>query len=199
MGADEAALREEAEEWLFEGASFPGHTTCGASEEMREPHDQPIERQEHEEPVEYEDDADGMVPDVQEEDGDEETAAEAAEAQEEKPQQVGAEAAQPAVAEATDPAAADPADQASAKPAEEHAEQPALPPAERKVLSKFAALRTVFGKGPPRMESFRMRTDRKLYIYIYIYRHIGVEIASAPVMNCLVRSSTKVYPPGFSS
>ena len=176
MGADEAALREEAEEWLFEGTSFPGHTTCGASEELPEPHDQPIERQEQEEPVEYEDDADGMVPDVEEENGDEETAAEAAEqpeqAQEElqeKPQQVGAEAAQPAVAEATDPAAADPAEQASAKPAEEHAEQPALPPAERKVLSKFAALRTVFGKGPPRMDSFRMRTDRKRYIYIYIY------------------------------
>ena len=42
-GPDEAALREEAEEWLLEGRLFPGHKAYGASEELLEPHGQPIE------------------------------------------------------------------------------------------------------------------------------------------------------------
>ena len=152
-GPDEAALREEAEEWLLEGRLFPGHKAYGAAEELLEPHGQPIEPQEHQDSVEYEDDADGMVLDIREEDGDEETAAEAAEQPEqaleepeEELQQVGLEAAEPAAAGAAEPAAADPVEQASAKPAEEPVEQPALPPVERKVLSKFAALRNVFGE-----------------------------------------------------
>ena len=69
---------EEAEEWLVEERLFPGHKAYGNPEELPEPHGQSIEPQELEQPVEYEDDTDGMVLDIQEKDGDEATAAEAA-------------------------------------------------------------------------------------------------------------------------
>ena len=91
-----------------------------------------------------------MVLDIQEEDGDEETAAEAAE-QPEQAQQEPQEKLQQVGAEAAEPAAVDPAEQASRQTSAEQAffrnsaEELRIvfgnqvpPPAERKVMSKFA-------------------------------------------------------------
>ena len=136
-GPDEAALREEAEEWL-EGRLFPGHTAYGAPRNCSSHTANQVNLRSTRSLSNMKTTRTGWC------------------STSEKKMEMRGQQRRPQSSLSrhwTSPrksfnrlASTWAAEQTSAKPVEEPVEQPALPPVERKVLSKFAALRIVFGE-----------------------------------------------------